>query len=165
MYSAATIPISHHDIKSLNMLFNEKYRAKVADFGASRSITIDQTHLTAGVRGTFGYVDPEYFQTSQFKDKSDVYSFGVVPVELLTREKPISQLWAEEGKNLSMNFVISMEEDRLFNVLDKEVSDNGKKKEITAVSDLAKRCLTHRGIGASTITTKSCSRPTRWRRD
>ncbi|KAF8043614.1 hypothetical protein BT93_A1822 [Corymbia citriodora subsp. variegata] len=151
LHSAAAIPIYHRDIKSSNILLDEKYRAKVADFGASRSITIEQTHLTTMVRGTFGYLDPEYYRTSQFTDKSDVYSFGVVLVELLTGEKPISQLRAEEGRNLASYFVISMEENRLFDVLDKEVLDHGEKEEIIAVSSLAERCLSPNGRDRPTM--------------
>ncbi|XP_030460181.2 wall-associated receptor kinase-like 1 [Syzygium oleosum] len=145
LHFAAAIPIYHRDIKSSNILLDEKYRAKVADFGASRSITIDQTHLTTKVQGTVGYLDPEYFQTSQFTDKSDVYSFGVVLVELLTGEKPVSQLRAEEGRSLAMYFIISTEENRLFDVLDKEVLDHDEKEEIIAVSNLAKNCLNLQG--------------------
>ncbi|KAF8032680.1 hypothetical protein BT93_D1564 [Corymbia citriodora subsp. variegata] len=145
LHSAATIPVYHRDVKSSNILLDENYRAKVSDFGASRSITIDQTHLTTMVQGTIGYLDPEYYQTSQFTDKSDVYSFGIVLVELLTREKPISQLRAEEDRNLASYFIILMEENRLFDILDKEVLDHGENEEIIAVSNLVKRCLALHG--------------------
>ncbi|GLU21934.1 hypothetical protein SLE2022_380420 [Rubroshorea leprosula] len=143
LHSAASIPIYHRDVKSSNILLDEKYRAKVSDFGISRSIAIDQTHLTTNVKGTFGYLDPEYFQSSQFTEKSDVYSFGVVLVELLTGKKPISLTGAEEeeARGLAAHFILSMEENNLFNILDPRVRESSAREEITKVAKLAHRCL------------------------
>ncbi|KAH6827787.1 hypothetical protein C2S53_014766 [Perilla frutescens var. hirtella] len=141
LHSAASVPIYHRDIKSTNILLDDKYRAKVSDFGASRSIAIDQTHLTTRVLGTFGYLDPEYFQSSQFTEKSDVYSFGVVMVELLTGEKAISSIRAEVGRSLATHFLHSMEENQLFDILDATVLEEGKREEIMSVAELARRCL------------------------
>ena len=142
---AASLPIYHHDIKSSNILLDDKYRAKVADFGTSRLVAIDQTHVTTQVYGTFGYLDPKYFQTSQFTEKSDVYSFGVVLIELLTGEKPISSIRSQEGRNLSTYFINSLKEDRLFDILDTQVSKVGNKDEIMTIANLAKRCLHFNG--------------------
>ncbi|XP_052294869.1 wall-associated receptor kinase-like 2 isoform X8 [Citrus sinensis] len=145
LHSAASIPIYHRDIKSANILLDDKYRAKVSDFGASRSITVDQTHLTTQVQGSFGYLDPEYFRSSHFTDKSDVYSFGVVLVELLTGQKPIRSTVAEEDKSLARYFIKAMKENRLFEVLDDRVLKEAEKEEIITVATLAKRCLNLNG--------------------
>ncbi|XP_059453737.1 wall-associated receptor kinase-like 8 [Corylus avellana] len=141
LHSVASIPIYHRDIKSTNILLDNKYRAKVADFGTSRSITIDQTHLTTLVHGTFGYLDPEYFQSSQFTEKSDVYSFGVVLAELLTGEKVISSTRTQESKSLAAYFIQSVEENNLFDIIDSRVLKEGKKEEIIVVANLVIRCL------------------------
>ncbi|XP_062165040.1 wall-associated receptor kinase-like 22 [Alnus glutinosa] len=145
LHSAASLPIYHRDIKSTNILLDDKFRAKVADFGISRNIAVDQTHLTTLVHGTFGYLDPEYFQSSQFTEKSDVYSFGVVLAELLTNEKAISSTRTQESKSLATYFIKSMEENNLFDIIDSRVLKEGKKEEIIAVANLTNRCLNLNG--------------------
>ncbi|KAL7243662.1 hypothetical protein ACSBR1_015968 [Camellia fascicularis] len=72
LHYVASIPIYHRDMKSTNILLDDKYKAKVSDFGTSTSIDVDNTHLTTRVQGTFGYFDPEYFRSNQFTDKSDL---------------------------------------------------------------------------------------------
>ncbi|XP_026656973.2 calmodulin-binding receptor-like cytoplasmic kinase 2 [Phoenix dactylifera] len=86
-------PIIHRDIKASNILLTEKLRAKVADFGFARLAPDDPdaTHISTQIKGTAGYVDPEYLQTYQLTDKSDVYSFGVLLVELVTGRRPIER--------------------------------------------------------------------------
>ncbi|CAL9029125.1 unnamed protein product [Prunus brigantina] len=155
LHGAASFPIYHRDIKSANILLDEKYRAKIADFGTSRSISIDQTHLTTRVHGTFGCLDPEYFRSSQFTEKSDVYSFGVVLVELLTGLKPVSAVTGsqeEEYRSLATYFITSMQEDGLFNLVDARVLEEAASEtEIQVVANLARRCLNMNGRDRPTM--------------
>ncbi|KAF2540799.1 hypothetical protein F2Q68_00029134 [Brassica cretica] len=142
----ATSPIYHRDIKSANILLDEKYRAKVADFGTSRSITIDQTHWTTVVSGTVGYVDPEYYRSSQYTDKSDVYSFGVILAELITGDKPVVMLQnTQEIISLAEHFKVAMKERRLSDIMDARIKDDCKPKQVTAVANLALKCLSSKG--------------------
>ncbi|VVA29208.1 PREDICTED: wall-associated [Prunus dulcis] len=145
LHSAASFPIYHRDIKSTNILLDGKYRARIADFGTSRSVSVDQTHLTTSVHGTFGYLDPEYFQSSKFTDKSDVYSFGVVLVELLTGQKAVSLTSSQEARGLVSYFNHSMEENHVLDIFDAQVKEDGAPEETLAVAILAKRCLDMNG--------------------
>ncbi|KAL9259695.1 Wall-associated receptor kinase-like 2-like protein [Drosera capensis] len=145
LHSSSAAPIYHRDIKSSNILLDSKYRAKVSDFGTSRTITIEQTHLTTSVYGTFGYLDPEYFQTNQFTEKSDVYSFGVVLVELLTSKKPVFETGPNEWRSLATEFLEKMGSTTFFDFLDKRVLQEARKEEILAIASLAERCLNMHG--------------------
>ncbi|KAL2456703.1 Wall-associated receptor kinase-like 2 [Forsythia ovata] len=146
LHSATSFPIYHRDVKSTNILLDERYVVKVSDFGISRSIAVDHTHLTTLVKGTFGYLDPEYFQSSRFTEKSDVYSFGVVLVELLTGQKPISSdAETEEDIGLAMRFLLCMEAENLEKILDPQVLEQGKREELTTVAKLAQKCLNLNG--------------------
>lgn len=145
LHSASSIPIYHRDIKSSNILLDEKFVVKVSDFGTSKTVAVDQTHLTTMVKGTFGYLDPEYFQTSQFTEKSDVYSFGVVLAELLTRQRPISLEITDGDRNLASRFLASIQANDFYMIFDARVSGEGGKDEVIAVARIAERCLNPKG--------------------
>ncbi|XP_047308880.1 calmodulin-binding receptor-like cytoplasmic kinase 3 isoform X2 [Impatiens glandulifera] len=84
--------IIHRDVKSSNILLTDSKMAKVADFGFARlgaNPDSNTTHIVTQVRGTMGYLDPEYMRTHKLTPKSDVFSFGILLVEILTGRRPI----------------------------------------------------------------------------
>ncbi|XP_072986676.1 wall-associated receptor kinase 5-like [Typha latifolia] len=146
LHSAASISVFHRDVKSANILLDDALTAKVSDFGASRSVPLDQTSITTVVQGTFGYLDPEYYHTGQLTDKSDVYSFGIILVELLTGKRPASTQYLPEAGSLAANFLYFMRENRILEVLDEHILEKGKMvEEIKAVCCLAEMCIRLKG--------------------
>ncbi|XP_052735155.1 probable LRR receptor-like serine/threonine-protein kinase At1g06840 isoform X2 [Vigna angularis] len=119
LHTEADPPIFHRDVKASNILLDSKLSAKVADFGLSRLAPVPDMegvvpgHVSTVVKGTPGYLDPEYFLTHKLTDKSDVYSLGVVFLELLTGMHPISH-----GKNIVREVNIAYQSGVIFSIID-----------------------------------------------
>ncbi|KAI3762142.1 hypothetical protein L1987_52565 [Smallanthus sonchifolius] len=145
LHDHADPPIIHRDIKSDNILLDERLVAKVADFGLSKPLSdADTTHVTTKVKGTMGYVDPEYYLTQQLTEKSDTYSFGVVMLELITAKNPIEKgQYIVRGVKEAMNK--SKELYDLHEVLDPTIGLSSQLKGLERFVDLALRCVEQLG--------------------
>ena len=79
----------HRDVKTSNILLDEKFEAHLSDFGIAKSLSCAKPYTSTSVMGTIGYIDPEYARTSWLNEKSDVYSFGIILLELVTGRKAV----------------------------------------------------------------------------
>nr|XP_043639433.1 wall-associated receptor kinase 2-like [Erigeron canadensis] len=140
-YIHSTTQIVHRDVKSSNIILNDDFTAKVSDFGISRYIPSEETHIQTLIHGTLGYIDPEYFRSGTFTEKSDIYSFGMVLVELLTGKRVFSHGGTESDMGLATLFVSSLETGFLIQILDNKVKEDGLDAHIIKIANIAKDCV------------------------
>ncbi|KAJ4775395.1 Wall-associated kinase family protein [Rhynchospora pubera] len=146
-------PILHGDVKSANILLDRNYMAKVSDFGTSKFLSLDGTQFATFVQGTFGYLDPEFMQSSRLTEKSDVYSFGVVILELITRKKAVYWDGNNERMCLAQLFVSAMRQnDARSTMFDQNIATEENLEVLVGVSELAEKCLRLSGEERPTMT-------------
>ncbi|XP_027349550.1 LEAF RUST 10 DISEASE-RESISTANCE LOCUS RECEPTOR-LIKE PROTEIN KINASE-like 1.4 [Abrus precatorius] len=136
--------VIHRDVKSNNILLDDKFQVKVADFGLSRLFPNHVTHVSTAPQGTPGYVDPEYYQCYQLTDKSDVYSFGVVLVELISSLQAVDINRHRNDVNLANMAINKIQNQELHELVDPYLGfekDYAIRRMTTAVAELAFRCL------------------------
>ncbi|KAF7803119.1 calcium/calmodulin-regulated receptor-like kinase 2 [Senna tora] len=132
LHEGAVPPVIHRDLKSANILLDQSMRAKVADFGLSKEEVFDGRN--SGLKGTYGYMDPEYISTNKFTMKSDIYSFGIIIFELITAIHPHQNLM--EYINLA-----SMDHDGVDEILDKQLVGKCSLVEVRQLAKIAHKCL------------------------
>ncbi|CAM6108293.1 unnamed protein product [Calypogeia fissa] len=148
LHSAASFPIYHRDVKSANILLDCDFNVKVADFGISKLVPLESTHVsTQAIHGTMGYIDPEYYTSYQLNDRSDVYSFGVVLLELICAKPAIDFLRGGDNTGLVSFAMAHMDSGDLHPFIDvalvetyNDLTGRGR-KSILDVGKLAMKCL------------------------
>eukprot|EP00253_Pinus_taeda_P005299 PITA_05299 len=138
--------IIHRDIKTANILLDSELNGKLGDFGLSKMTTDGEaTHVTTAVKGTAGYLDPEYFSTQILTKKSDVYSFGVVLLEIICGRQPIDQKLPLEELNIIRwvtPYVLGSDNPcTIAKIIDKRLGRRYDEISISVVAKLAMRCV------------------------
>ncbi|KAI3426668.1 Protein kinase domain-containing protein [Psidium guajava] len=147
LHTGSTRAIIHRDVKSANILLDENLMAKVADFGLSKTgPEIDQTHVSTAVKGSFGYLDPEYLTRQQLTEKSDVYSFGVVMLEILCGRAVIDPSLPREKVNLVEWVMKWRERGRIQESIDTYLVDQASEESLWKFMEIAEKCLAKSGL-------------------
>lgn len=135
--------VIHRDVKSSNILLDENWAAKISDFGLSKTGPADQscTHISTNVKGTFGYLDPEYFLTHRLTRKSDVYAFGVVLFEVLCGRRAVDVRLAEEQWSLAGWAQLCVKEGRVEHIIDPGLKWEIFPNSLNAFAQIANQCL------------------------